>query len=182
MEEAARAGGGRLLQLACGGDRNHTRGHHRNCRVAVGTRGTEAKSHSVDASGDGMRIDRSDLGGVVHPSANATEPGGDSAWISVANRGCRRIHRRTNGTPWRLSQRSEWAGIASGYEQSSPEICDTGKGFFDARHTRGGAQPYFEGIRIRPSGARRQPGRDLLHLRGIAADLYGAAHRLQVAR
>jgi hypothetical protein len=51
------------------------------------------------------------LGGLVHPSANATEPGGDSARISLANRGCRRIHRRTNGTRWRLSQRSEWAGI-----------------------------------------------------------------------
>jgi uncharacterized membrane protein len=40
-----------------------------------------------------------------------TRPGGDSAGISLANRGCRRIHRRTNRTPWRLSQRSEWAGI-----------------------------------------------------------------------
>src|ERR1700740_2993045 len=111
MEEAAGIGGGRLLQLACGGNRNYTRDHHRNCRVAVGARGTEAGRHPDDASGDGMRIDRYDLGGVVHPSAKETEPGGDFAWISFANRGCRRIRRRTNGTPWRLSQRSEWTGI-----------------------------------------------------------------------
>src|ERR1700720_1025094 len=111
MKETAPLGGGRPLQLACGCDRNHTRGHYRNCCVAVRARGAKTERNSLDASGDGMRIDRSDLGGVVHSSANGTEPGGGSAWISLANRGCHRIHRCTNRTPWRLSQRSKWTGI-----------------------------------------------------------------------
>src|SRR6266704_1813018 len=39
MEEAAPAGCGCLLQLVRRGDRNHSRGSHRNSRVAVGTQG-----------------------------------------------------------------------------------------------------------------------------------------------
>src|SRR5580704_3431175 len=77
-------------------------------------------------------------------------------------------------------------GAGSGYEQSSPEICDTGKGFFDARHTRDGSQPYFKGIRTRPRGARRQPRRNILYLRRVAADWHGrgtpAAGRLSTPK
>jgi hypothetical protein len=65
------------------------------------------------------------------------------------------------------------AGAGNGYEQSSSEICHTGKSFFNAWYTGSGAQPYFEGIRIRPHGARQQPGRNLLYVRRIAADLHG---------
>jgi len=55
--------------------------------------------------------------------------------------------------------------------QSSPEIYHAGKSLLSDRHARSGAQPYLEGIRIRPRRTRRQPERDVLHVRGIAADL-----------
>ena len=58
-----------------------------------------------------------------------------------------------------------------GYEQSSPEICHAGKSFLPARLARSGAEPYLEGIRIGPCRTRRQRERDVLHLRGIAANL-----------
>jgi hypothetical protein len=35
--------------------------------VAVGTRGAETERHPLDASGDGMRVERPDRVGVVHP-------------------------------------------------------------------------------------------------------------------
>src|ERR1700693_3529563 len=111
MEEAAPAGCGGLLQLTRRGDRNHTRGGHRNSRVAVGTRGAETERHPFDASSDGMPVERPDLWGVVHPHENPAETRGGPAGIPLAGRGCRRSHRRTDGTPRRLSQWSEWTGI-----------------------------------------------------------------------
>src|SRR6266403_2772232 len=111
MEEAAPDGCGGLLQLARRGDRNHTRGSHRNSRVAVGTRGTETERHPFDASSDGMPVERPDLYGVVHPHENPAETRRDPAGIPLAARGCGRIRRRTDGTPRRFSQWSEWTGI-----------------------------------------------------------------------
>jgi hypothetical protein len=62
------------MQLSRRGDCNHTGGRHWNSRVAVGTRGAESERHLLDASSDGMRVDRPDLGGVVHPPESPTEP------------------------------------------------------------------------------------------------------------
>src|ERR1700736_6400125 len=111
MEKAALAGCGGLLQFARRGDRNHTCGNHRNSCVAVGTRGTETERHPLDASGDGMRIERLDLGCVVHPQENPPETKRRPPRIPLAHRGCGRSHRRTDGTPRRLSKWSEWTGI-----------------------------------------------------------------------
>src|SRR5690349_3881709 len=111
MEEAASPGSSGLLQLARRGDRNHTRGSHRNSRLAVGTRGPETERHPFDASIDGMRVKCPDLCGVVHPHENPSEPRRDPAWIPLADRGCCRSHRRTDWTPWWFSQRSEWTWI-----------------------------------------------------------------------
>jgi hypothetical protein len=49
----------------------HTRRDHWNCRVAMGTRGAETERHPFDASSDGLRVERADLGGVVHPQKSA---------------------------------------------------------------------------------------------------------------
>ena len=73
MEEAAPAGFGGLLQLACRGNLDHTRCSYRDSRVAVGTRRAETEKHPFDASGDGLRIERADLGGLIHPHASPTE-------------------------------------------------------------------------------------------------------------
>jgi hypothetical protein len=62
--------------------------------------------------------------------------------------------------------------IGGSYERSSPEICHAGKSFLSAGHTGSGAQAYLGGIEIGPRRTRRQGGRDVLHLRGIAADLH----------
>ena len=66
-KKAAPAGCGGLLQHARRGNRNIPRGSHRNSRVVVGSRGAETEWHSLDASSDGVRVKRPDLGGVVHP-------------------------------------------------------------------------------------------------------------------
>src|SRR5438445_4415316 len=111
MEEAAPAGCDRLLQLARRGDRHHTRDRHRHSRVAAGTRGSKTERHHFDASGDGMRVKRPDLDGVVHPHENPTEPRKSHARRPPADGGCSRSYRRTDSTPRRLSQWSEWTGI-----------------------------------------------------------------------
>src|SRR5205809_1828329 len=104
MEEAAPAGCDRLLQLARRGDRHHTRDRHRHSRVAVGTRGSKTERHPFDASGDGMRVKRPDLDGVVHPHENPTEPRKSHARIPPADRGCSRSYRHTDSTPRRMDR------------------------------------------------------------------------------
>src|SRR5689334_17948093 len=121
MEEAAPVGRGCLLQPASRGDRNHTSGCHRNPRVAMGTRGPKTERHPFDASGDGMPIERSDLRGVVHPCKNPTEPARGPARIPLADRGGGRSHRRTDRTPRRLSQRSEWTRIGAVMNHQVPK-------------------------------------------------------------
>src|SRR6267143_6445124 len=91
MEEAAPPGSSGLLQFARRGDRNRTRGSHRNSRLAVGTRGTEIERHPLDASGDGVPIDRPDLGRVVHSYETPTETTGGPVRIPLADRGCGRF-------------------------------------------------------------------------------------------
>src|SRR5215472_8923331 len=113
MEEAEPAGFGGLLQLACRGDRNHTRSSHRSSRVAVGTRGSETEGHPLDASGDGMHVERPDLCGVVHPHENPTETRRDPAGIPLADRSRGRGYRRTDRTLGRISQRSERTRIGA---------------------------------------------------------------------
>jgi hypothetical protein len=73
--------------------------------------GQKLKGNPFDASGDGMRVKRPDLCGVVHPHENPTEPRRDPSGIPLADRGCCRSHRRTDGAPRRFSQRSEWTRI-----------------------------------------------------------------------
>jgi len=58
-----------------------------------------------------MRVKRPDLDGVVHPHENPTEARKNHARIPPADRGCSRSYRRTDSTPRRLSQWSEWTGI-----------------------------------------------------------------------
>src|SRR5712664_1136789 len=84
MEEPAPTGCGGLLQLARRGDRNPTRRSHRNSRVAVGARGAKTERHPFDASGDGMRVNRPHLGGVVHPYEDPAETTSSPARIPLA--------------------------------------------------------------------------------------------------
>src|SRR5215469_681474 len=113
MEEAAPAGCGGLLQLARCRDSNHTRSSQRNSRVAVGARGSETEGHPLDASGDGMHVERPDLCGVVHPHENPTETTRDPAGIPIADRSRGRGYRRTDRTLGRISQRSERTRIGA---------------------------------------------------------------------
>src|SRR5579863_5706739 len=134
MEEPAAPGCGCLLQLARRGDRNDTRGGHRDHRLAVGTRGAETERYPFDASGDGMPIDRRDLRGVVHPCENPAETTRGPARIPLADRGGGRSHRRADWTPRRLSQWSEWTRIEVFQESRD-------KGGLHGRHPREALAP-----------------------------------------
>src|SRR5690349_13750973 len=111
MEEATLAGCGGLLQRARRGDLNHTSRGNRDSCVAVGARRAKAERNSFDASRDGLHIEHPDLAGVVHPSENPGKTGQRFAGIPSAYRGCGRSLCRSDGTPGRLSQRSEWTWI-----------------------------------------------------------------------
>jgi hypothetical protein len=118
VEEATLAGCGGLLQLARCGDLNDTSRGNRDSRVAVGARRAKAERHSFDASRDGLHIEPPDLAGVVRPPENPGKTGERFAGIPSAYRGCGRSLCRSDGTPGRLSQRSEWTWIEalpSGY-------------------------------------------------------------------
>jgi len=111
MEEAAPPGSSGLLQLARRGDRNHTRGSHRNSRLAVGTRGQKLKGillmHLLMGCVSSVLIC---VVWFIH-MRNPTEPRRDPSGIPLADRGCCRSHRSTDGAPRRFSQRSEWTRI-----------------------------------------------------------------------
>jgi hypothetical protein len=80
-------------------------------------------------------------------------------------------HRRLQSDDTKCRCHGHRGGIGGGHEQSSPEIRYAGKSFLPSRHTGSGVTAHFEASGIGPGGTRRQRGSDLLHLRGIRADL-----------
>ena len=69
MVEATGHGRRSLLQPTNFGDFNGPGYCNRNTRVAVSTRGPETKGNPITAPGIGMRLERSDLAGLVGASA-----------------------------------------------------------------------------------------------------------------
>src|SRR6516165_2659458 len=111
MEEAPPADCGGLLQLACRGDRNHTDCSYWIPCLAVGTRWSEGEGHSSDASSNGVRVELSDLGSMVHPHENPPPTRRVAPRISLADRGGgRSVCRRDRALGW-FSKWSEWTWI-----------------------------------------------------------------------
>src|SRR5215469_4665904 len=114
MEEAAPACRGGLLQLTRRGDLNRTSRGNRDSRVAVGARRAKAEGPPFDASRDGLHIECPGFTGVVHAPESPEKTGGRFAGIPSAYRGCGSSLCRSDRTPGRLSQRSEWSWIEVG--------------------------------------------------------------------
>jgi len=96
--------------------------------------------------------------------------------INCIRRGIHEFTSHRTGNPARTlaveeNENGHRGGIGGGYEQSSSKICHAGKSFRPAWCARSGSQPYLEGVRIGPCRTRRRRERDVLHLRGITADL-----------
>jgi len=83
---------------------------HRNSRVAVGAGGAKTEKASFDASGAGCVS--TVLIWVVWSIHTKTRRKQQAVCrIPLADRGCGRSDRRTDRTPRRVSQWSEWTGI-----------------------------------------------------------------------